>query len=509
MTALPFRDLTPTNGLTSDTWIGTWRATYPVWEKGLPASPPNPSPTQRVGSATNVWVDPKPETDLREMGAMDEPWHALNTPDVEDRLGTGSSGLSGTEASARLSAYGPNRLEEEPPPPALLVFFRQFRSPLIFILLLAMVVTLLLAEYLDAVVIGVVLLLNAVIGFVQERKAEGAVRALMQLVVPVARVVRDGHDQEIDSRELVVGDIVLLESGARIPADLRLASTAALRIDESLLTGESVPVSKDVAPVPTDAPLSDRSSMAYAGAVVTSGRGSGVVVATGNATELGAIAGLVRAEGITETPLQRRMGRFSRIIGIAVAVAAVVVLVSGLILDIPLHQIFLVAVAVAVAVSAVPEGLPVAVTITLAIGVSRMAGRKAIVRRLPAVETLGSTTVIGSDKTGTLTMNRMTVQEVWTPGHRYSLVGEGSARQFVADGEPILVDENQVLLLTLLTGVLTNEADVHERAGEMVASGDPTEVALLLAAMIGGVDPHVERSANPVFAEIPFEPERQ
>ncbi|MGF1616820.1 MAG: HAD-IC family P-type ATPase, partial [Acidimicrobiia bacterium] len=346
-----------------------------------------------------------------------EPWHALTTSDVEERLGTGSSGLSESEASVRLSANGPNRLEEEPPPPALLVFLRQFRSPLIFILLVAMVVTLLLAEYLDAVVIGIVLLLNAVIGFVQERKAEGAVRALMQLVVPVARVVRDGLDQEIDSRDLVVGDVVLLESGARVPADLRLASTAALRIDESLLTGESVPVSKGVDPVPADAPLPDRTSMVYTGAVVTSGRGSGVVVATGNATELGAIAGLVRAEGITETPLQRRMGRFSRIIGMAVAVAAVVVIVSGLILDIPLHQIFLVA--VAVAVSAVPEGLPVAVTITLAIGVSRMASRKAIVRRLPAVETLGSTTVIGSDKTGTLTMNQMTVQEVWTPGRRF------------------------------------------------------------------------------------------
>ncbi|MFP4074810.1 MAG: HAD-IC family P-type ATPase, partial [Actinomycetota bacterium] len=361
---------------------------------------------------------PLSERDLDDSGAPAETWHALEVSEVEDRLGTGSHGLTGAEASARLSVHGPNRLEEEPPPSPLVVFIRQFRSPLIFILLVAMVVTLLLAEYLDAVVIGVVLLLNAVIGFSQERKAEGAVRALMQLVVPVARVIRDGEDREVDSRELVVGDVVLLESGVRVPADLRLISTSALRIDESLLTGESVPVSKSAEAVPEDAPLSERISMAYTGAVVTSGRGSGIVVATGNATELGSIAGLVRAEGVTGTPLQRRMDRFARVIGAAVAVAALVVFVSGLILGTSLHDMFLVA--VAVAVSAVPEGLPVAVTITLAVGVSRMANRKAIVRRLPAVETLGSTTVIGSDKTGTLTMNQMTVQTIWTPGRRYS-----------------------------------------------------------------------------------------
>jgi magnesium-transporting ATPase (P-type) len=434
-------------------------------------------------------------------------WHALEISEVERLLATGRRGLSGAEAAARLSVHGPNQLEEEPPPAAVVVFFRQFRSPLIFILLAAMVVTLLLAEYLDAVVIGLVLLLNAVIGFVQERKAEGAVRALMQLVVPVARVVRDGQDQEIDSRELVVGDVVLLESGVRVPADLRLRSAAALRVDESLLTGESVPVSKGVEPVAADAPLSDRTSMVYTGAVVTSGRGSGIVVATGNRTELGSIAGLVRAEGVTETPLQRRMDRFARVIGTAVGVAAVVVFVTGLILDIPLSEIFLVA--VAVAVSAVPEGLPVAVTITLAVGVSRMAKRNAIVRRLPAVETLGSTTVIGSDKTGTLTLNRMSVRAVWTPGRRFELEGEGPSAEYMDDGRPVSSDGHSALRLTLLAGILTNEADVYTRAGETVVSGDPTEVALLFSAMNAGIDLRATRTASPVFAEIPFEPERQ
>lgn len=434
-------------------------------------------------------------------------WHALEASEVERRFETGSRGLTEAEATARLEVHGPNKLEEEPPPSPLVVFVRQFRSPLIFILLVAMVVTLLLGEYLDSIVIGAVLLLNAGIGFAQERKAEGAVRALMQLVVPTARVIRDGQDQEIDSRELVVGDLVLLESGTRVPADLRLASANALRIDESLLTGESAPVSKSVEPVSIDAPLSERSSMAYTGAIVTTGRGAGVVVATGNATELGAIAGLVRTEEAIATPLQRRMDRFARIIGLCVSVAALVVFLSGLALGTSIQDMFLVA--VAVAVSAVPEGLPVAVTITLAVGVSRMARRKAVVRRLPAVETLGSTTVIGSDKTGTLTLNRMTVQEVWTPRRLFTLTGGASSGQFVDGDERVLVEDDRILNLILLTGALTNEADVHHRGEDIVTSGDPTEVALLLSAIAGGLDPRAARAASPVFADIPFEPERQ
>jgi calcium-translocating P-type ATPase len=434
-------------------------------------------------------------------------WHAQEAAEVLRRLETGFTGLSSAEASARLSRHGPNRLEAESPPSIPLVFLRQFRSPLIFILLVAMAVTLLLAEYLDAVVIAAVLLLNAVIGLVQERKAEGAVRALMQLVVPVARVVRDGRQQEVDSRELVVGDVVVLESGVRVPADLRLISTSALRVDESLLTGESVPVSKAIEPVSGDVPLAERTSMLYTGAVVTTGRGSGVVVATGNATELGSIAGLVRAEGTTKTPLQRRMDRFARIIGVVVGVASMVVFASGLILGTSLDDMFLVA--VAIAVSAVPEGLPVAVTITLAVGVSRMAGRKAVVRRLPAVETLGSTTVIGSDKTGTLTMNRMTVQELWTAAGRFHLRGEGAAARFMDGDREVSVDEHRALRLTLLTGVMTNEADVRRRGDEVAVSGDPTEVALLLSALAGDIDPEAARTGSPIFADIPFESERQ
>lgn len=440
-------------------------------------------------------------------GVAERQWHAVDAAVAEQILDTSGRGLTTHEAAARLALHGPNRLEEEPPPSALAVLVRQFRSPLIYILLAAMVVTLLLGEHLDAAVIGAVLALNALIGFTQERKAEGAVRALAQLVVPYARAVRDGQDREIDSRDLVVGDLVLLESGTKVPADLRLTSTTALQIDESLLTGESEPVSKRVEPVTVDAPLPDRSCMAYTGSIVTSGRGAGIVVATGDDTELGAIAGLMRSETEAATPLQRRMDRFARIIGLVVGAAALVAFASGMALGESVHDMFLVA--VALAVSAVPEGLPVAVTITLAVGVSRMARRRAVIRRLAAVETLGSTTVIGSDKTGTLTQNRMTVEEIWTADHRFTLTGEVPDGTFIEGDEPAAVDDDPALHLTLLSGVLTNEADVHRRDGELVTAGDPTEVALLLAAMTAGIEPGAARAAYPMFSDVPFEPARQ
>ena len=434
-------------------------------------------------------------------------WHSLAAGEVEQQFETGGHGLAHHEAEARLARYGPNQLEEEPPTPPWLVFLRQFRSPLIFILLLALAVTVLLGEHLDASVIAVVLVLNAVIGFTQERKAEGAVRALMQLVVPHARVIRDGREREIDSRELVPGDVVLLESGVRIPADLRLVSTTALQVDESLLTGESVPVTKTTDAVSIDAVLSDRSCMAYTGATVTAGRGAGVVVATGPRTELGAIAGLMRSEAVSATPLQLRMDHFARIIGLAVGVAALVAFGSGVALGESVEHMFLVA--IALAVSAVPEGLPVAATITLAVGVRRMARRNAIIRRLPAVETLGSTTVIGSDKTGTLTENRMTVQHIWTPTHRYALAGGVPDGEFLEGDEPAAIEDQRALHLTLLAGVMTNEADLHWSDGELSTTGDPTEVALLLSALTEGLEPGDVRRAYPVFAEIPFEPVQQ
>jgi magnesium-transporting ATPase (P-type) len=431
-------------------------------------------------------------------------WHSLDRGEVERLLETGGHGLTTAEAAARRARYGLNQLEEEPPPPVWMVFVRQFRSPLISILLVAMVVAFALGETIDASVVAAVLALNAIIGSTQERKAETAVRALMQLVVPRARVIRDGHDGEIDSRDLVPGDLVLLESGVRVPADLRLVSDTALQVDESLLTGESVPVTKRVDAVSANAALSDRVCMAYTGATVTAGRGAGVVVATGSSTELGAIASMMRTEAVTATPLQRRMDFFAKVIGTVVFVSALVAFASGVALGESAHDMLLVAVALAVA--AVPEGLPIAVTITLAVGVRRMARRNAIIRRLGAVETLGSTTVIGSDKTGTLTENRMTVQEIWTHDHHAVLSGAAPEGDFLLDDEPVSVEGDHALHLTLLAGVLTNEADLHQEDGHLHGTGDPTEVALLLAALTAGIEPHDARTAYPLLAEIPFEP---
>ncbi|HEY8451535.1 MAG: HAD-IC family P-type ATPase [Micromonosporaceae bacterium] len=425
--------------------------------------------------------------------AGDVAWHALPAAEVAARLGTGDRGLTAAEVAARQRTYGPNRLEEEPPPSVVALLFRQVRSPLIYILLVALAVTLLLGEFLDASVIAVALGLNTAIGFAQERRAELAVRALAQMAVSVARVVRDGHEREVDSRDLVPGDLVLLEPGTRIPADLRLTRATGLEVDESLLTGESRPVRKGVAPVPEDTELADRHSMAYTGAVVTSGRGRGVAVATGAATELGAIAGMIRREPVSVTPLQARMARFARLIGLAVAVSAATAFAVGLAVGEQARQMFRTAVALAVA--AVPEGLPVVVTVALALGVHRMARRNAIVRRLNAVETLGSTTVIGSDKTGTLTENRMRVRQLWVGGQFRPADGP------VEPGSPV----HQVLV----AGVLANEAQAYLTSEGIHATGDPTDVALLVAAMDAGLIPAELREEHGLFAEIPFEPERR
>lgn len=437
-------------------------------------------------------------------------WHALGSAEVVAALGSDSgSGLTSDDVTERLERHGTNELEETPPPHPLVVLARQFRSPLIYILVAAAVITLVLREYVDSAVIAAVLLLNAIIGFTQERRAESAVRALMGLVVPHAMVVRNGRSQEIESRELVPGDLVELESGDRVPADLRLISANTLQVDESLLTGESVPVTKSIDPVAETAVLADRTSMVFTGATVSTGRARGIVVATGAETALGAIAGMMRAETSLETPLQKRMTRLAHIIGLAVAVAAAVVFVSGVALGGEIGEMFLAAVALAVA--AIPEGLPVVFTITLALGVRRMAQRNAIIRRLPAVETLGSTTVIGSDKTGTLTENRMTVTAIWAAGVRYEADDAGQRRRFVADtstAEPPGPEAADALERVLVIGALANEASVDLSGDEPVPTGDPTEVALLVAAADHGIDLESLRTA-PVVAEVPFESGRR
>jgi calcium-translocating P-type ATPase len=421
-------------------------------------------------------------------------WHAVDIETVTAALDAPPTGLSEDEARDRLARYGPNRIHEEKPVSNVTILLHQFTSPLIYILLVAAVVTLVIREYLDSAVIAAVLLLNAVIGFFQERRAEDAVRALLGMVAPRAKVVREGGIQDVDSEQVVPGDLVVLESGVWIPADLRLLSATRLRVDESLLTGESTPVDKVSDTFPEDTPLAERANLALAGTVVVSGRGRGVVVDTGDDTELGRIAGSVRQEIRPKTPLQTSMNRFAQIVGGVVAVSAVLAGIIGVLVGESPSDMFLVAVALAVA--AIPEGLPVVFTITLAVGVQRMARRNAIVRRLAAVETLGSTTVIGSDKTGTLTKNRMTVLEVWAGGDLHEVEEAGGT-----------TDLAEPLRLTLLAGVLSNEASLGTEPDQKI--GDPTEVALLVAAGKFGIDPEAERDRFEVLEEIPFEPTRQ
>lgn len=430
------------------------------------------------------------------------PWHAWPADEVLAELESSAHGLAQEEAQRRLALYGPNELEGERPMPAWLLAFRQFRSPLILILVLASVVTLLLGEYIDAGVIAGVLVLNATIGYLQERRAEAAVLALRRLTSPQARVLRDGVDVVIPSRELVPGDVVLLESGVRVPADLRLLHVAALTIDESLLTGESVPVVKASAPVDAELPYAERACIAYAGTVVTSGRGRGVVIATGRSTAVGGIAEAMRSAERPVTPLQQRMNVFARVVALLVGVGALATFSLGLLVGESAGHMF--AVAVALAVASVPEGLPIVFTITLALGVRRMAQRNAIVRRLPAVETLGSTTVIATDKTGTLTENRMTVRHLWAGGETYSLE-PGAVAPPPAETPPL----PEPLRWTLMAGVLANEARVWFRGGGYESTGDPTDVALLVSAAALGLDPEIVREEWEVELEVPFEPTRQ
>ena len=461
--------------------------------------------TDRSGVAWFGEVSPRPKDSVVDKTT---PWHARDVADIERSLQTGGYGLTSAEAAARLSHFGPNRLRRQARTPLLLVAFRQFLSPLIFIMFVAMVITLVVGTYLDAGVIAVALALNAIVGVTQERKAENTVQALMRLVVPRARLVREGREREIDSAQLVPGDLVVIEAGSRVPADLRLISVSLVKIDESLLTGESGTVAKRVEPVPPTAALGDRKSMAYMGTIVSSGRGLGIVVATGERTELGAIAGLIRSEEPARTPIQDRLSRFAKVIGMAVVAVSAVAFISGIALGRSVTEMFRVAVALAVAT--VPEGLPVAVTITFAIGVSRMARRHAIIRRLPAVETLGSTTVIGSDKTGTLTENRMSVLELWAGRKRYRIEGGTPDGEILDDeGLPAAIEGSRALHLTLLTGVLTNAADVYRTEQGLHATGDPTEIALLTSAMTAGMEPSEVRAAYSADVDVPFDPARR
>ncbi|WP_421902259.1 HAD-IC family P-type ATPase [Maridesulfovibrio sp.] len=355
---------------------------------------------------------------------LDKHWHHISGKEVSQLLGArDGKGLDQFEAEQRLKHFGENVISGKKAKTGLERFLLQFHQPLVYILLAAGLVTAYLGEWVDSVVILAVVLVNAVVGYIQEAKAVKALDSLSASMSTEAVVVRAGDNLRVLASEVVPGDVVLLRSGDKVPADLRVYSSKELRIDESTLTGESVPVDKSEGSLALETVLAERKCMAYAGTLVSFGQGKGIVVATGNKTEIGRISNLIDSADELETPLTRKITRFSHMLLIAILVLATASFVLGLVRNEPINDIFMAA--VALAVGAIPEGLPAAVTIILALGVSRMAERKAIIRKLPAVETLGGTTVICSDKTGTLTENQMTVQEVYSGGIEYQLTGTG------------------------------------------------------------------------------------
>ena len=436
-------------------------------------------------------------------------WYQLDTKKVFKELNTSEKGLTGEELQDRFARYGPNKLSAAEKISRLEITLHQFMSPLIYILLIAAVVTFFLREYIDTGVIMAVVVLNAVIGYFQEFKAEESIRALKKLVVPKARVLRDGKEKEINSEELVPGDVVLLSSGSKIPADIRLIDTIELRVDEALLTGESLPVEKKTAPVKEEnLTPGDQVNMAFMGTVVVNGRAKGVIVEIGQQTVLGRIAKEVGDITGIKTPLQNRLERFAKFIGIFVLGYSVIVLGVGVFAGNELSDMFMIA--VATAISAIPEGLPVAVTIAMAIGVSRMAGRNAIIRKLSAVETLGSTTVICSDKTGTLTKNEMTVRYIYDGEHTFEVTGSGyePIGEILHEQLPVRKSETKNLVTMLRAGLLCNESGIYEEEGIYKVDGDPTEGALITSAIKSGLCPEEEKEQYPQIAVIPFESER-
>ncbi|WP_414660281.1 cation-translocating P-type ATPase [Horticoccus sp. 23ND18S-11] len=418
-----------------------------------------------------------------------------------------AQGLTDEEVRRRQKQFGPNRVTPPRGPAAWFRFLQQFHQPLVYILLLAAGVTARLGEWLDASVILGVVIVNAVVGYLQEAKAEKAIEALARLVATETTVRRAGGNRRIHSAALVPGDVVLLQAGDRVPADLRLFRVHQLHVDESALTGESVPVAKHSDRLALDTILADRKNIAYTGTLITRGHAEGVVWAIGDQTETGRISHLLASAVELSTPLTKKIAQFSRLVIWAILSLAVATFTLGVVRGENPADMFMAA--VALSVGAIPEGLPAAVTIVLAIGVSRMAKRRAIIRQLPAVETLGSTTIICSDKTGTLTENQMTVREIFAGGRRYDVTGAGyePSGELRLDDTVVVVAEHPALAECLRAGLLCNESQVVREGGRLTVQGDPTEAALLVAAGKGGLVHRDARRESPRVDMIPFESE--
>lgn len=435
-------------------------------------------------------------------------WYTQSQDEIFKFFDVDSKGLTPEQVESQRKRYGENKVGKEEGVNYARIALHQLKSPLILILLIAVVVTTLLAEYVDALVILTVILLNGIIGFVQEAKAEQSVRSLQQMITPKTIVTRGGKEMEIPSASLVPGDIVSLVSGAMVPSDIRLFSITELRVDESMLTGESVPAIKTIETL-DESGLSpgDQTNMVFMGTIVVNGRAKGIVVETGDRTMLGIIASTIRSAGKVVAPIQEKIERLAKYIGLLVMISTSLLFVFGLILGASVKDMFLTAVAAAVAT--VPEGLPIVVTIAMAVGVKRMVRYNAIIRNLPAVETLGSTTVICSDKTGTLTVNRMTVTRLFDGINDLMVSGIGYVPEGVFEdiqGNIFPLSDQQLQVLRV--GLLCNESRLVERKGVWEVEGDPTEGALIVSAMKANLRVEKEIKDWPQTAILPFESER-
>lgn len=449
-------------------------------------------------------------------------WYNMDKTEVIDRLASHSKkGLSWKEAERRLQRIGENRIEEQKQVSPFTLLLHQFKDFMVLVLLVATLISGLLGEYTDAITIIAIVILNGILGFIQEFRAEKSLKALKELTAPTARVIRNGNREEIPATRLVPGDIVYLESGDRIPADIRILEAHGLHIDESPLTGESIPVHKEAATIDDhELPVADQNNMLFMGTMVTGGTGHGVVVETGMTTEMGKIADLLQSTETMATPLQKRLEQLGKVlVGVAIALTFVVVF-AGIWHGHEPYQMFLAGVSLAVA--AIPEGLPAIVTISLALGVQRMIKRRAIVRKLPSVETLGCATVICSDKTGTLTQNKMTVTHLWTDGKVIEVSGSGyqPSGEFMINGRKTSLSPSSSAYLLLQYGMLCNNSELFKEkkrgsffkskpSDDWTINGDPTEGSLVVAAAKAGIWKNKEDKNWVRIREFPFDSSRK
>lgn len=439
----------------------------------------------------------------------DKRWYELSIEETLRELNSVGSGLTKEEAKTRILEYGPNELPAKEKPPPFIAFLRQFLSPLIYVLLIAAIISLALEHYVDAGVIMGVLLLNAVIGFIQETRAEKAMEALMQMVKPNAKVKRDGTTRLIPAKDIAPGDIIILETGDKVPADARLIEASNLKINEAILTGESVAIQKHSRALGEDVSLAERKNMVHMGTIVSYGRATAVAIATGANSEIGKIARTIQELPTSKTPLQKSIGKLSKYLLVLFLVFCSLLVIIGLVQGLEWLEIFIVAVAAAVAV--IPEGLPAVVTVALALGMRTMARRNAIIRRLVAVETLGSATVICTDKTGTLTRNEMTVRRIVVDNKTIELSGEGyePRGEFRREGVRLNLEYEASLNMLLTIGTICNDALLSTDEKSSSILGDPTEGALVVAAAKAGIDKESLVKAFPRLDEIPFQSEKQ